>query len=213
MFNLSVPEIFSRVLTLVIALTVHEFSHAFVADHFGDDTPRLYGRLTLNPLKHLDIIGSLMLIVMGFGWAKPVPVNPAKLRQHSKAALMWVSVAGPASNLMLALIAAIPLRLKIITSSASGSILPSPFDFLLTFVFVNILLLVFNLIPISPLDGEKVLEFFLPDQLANGYAKLKPYGPLLLLVIVFLLPRFGVDIMGMIMNPVIRGFQYLLFGT
>ena len=213
MLNLSVPEIISRVITLVIAFTVHEFSHAFMADRFGDDTARLNGRLTLNPLKHLDIIGSLMLIMMGFGWAKPVPINPSKLRQHSKAAVMWVSVAGPASNLAMALCASILIRFNFIPMTASGKILPSPFEFVLTFIFINILLLVFNLIPISPLDGEKVLEFLLPEQLSASYAKLKPYGPLLLLVIVFVLPRFGVDIMSLLMNPVINGFQYLLFGS
>ena len=213
MLNLSVPEIISRVITLVIAFTVHEFSHAFMADRFGDDTARLNGRLTLNPLKHLDIIGSLMLIMMGFGWAKPVPINPSRLRQHSKAAVMWVSVAGPASNLAMALCASILIRFNFIPMTASGKILPSPFEFVLTFIFINILLLVFNLIPISPLDGEKVLEFLLPEQLSASYAKLKPYGPLLLLVIVFVLPRFGFDIMSLIMNPVIKGFQYILFGS
>jgi len=213
MFSLSVSGIISRVITLIIALTVHEFSHAYVADRFGDDTPRSLGRLTLNPIKHLDVIGSLMLIIMGFGWAKPVPVNPGKLRQHSRSALMWVSLAGPVSNLMMAFLAVIPLRLKIFSLTAGNSILPSPAEFLITFILINILLLVFNLIPVAPLDGEKVLEFLLPEQWSHQYAKLKPYGPILLLILVFILPRFGVNLLGWIMNPIINGLQSFILGS
>ncbi len=99
MFNLSPSLLISRVLTLIIALTVHEFSHAFIAYRFGDTTARDAGRLTLNPLKHLDVLGSLMLLLVGFGWAKPVPINPYALRRKSESAEMWVSLAGPASNL------------------------------------------------------------------------------------------------------------------
>lgn len=213
MFSLSVSGIISRVITLIIAFTVHEFSHAYVADRFGDDTPRSHGRLTLNPIKHLDVIGSLMLIIMGFGWAKPVPVNPAKLRQHSRSAFMWVSLAGPVSNLIMALLAVIPLRLRIFSLTAGNSILPSPAEFLLSFILINILLLVFNLIPVAPLDGEKVLEFLLPEQWSNQYAKLKPYGPILLLILVFILPRFGVNLLGWIMNPIIYGLQSFILGA
>jgi Zn-dependent protease len=213
MLSLSVSGIISRVITLIIAFTAHEFSHAYVADRFGDDTPRLHGRLTLNPIKHLDVIGSLMLIIMGFGWAKPVPVNPTKLRQHSRSAFMWVSLAGPLSNLLMALLAVIPLRLKLFTLTTSDSFLPSPAEFLLTFILINILLLVFNLIPVAPLDGEKVLEFLLPQQWSNQYAKFKPYGPIVLLVLVFILPRFGVNLLGWIMNPIIYGLQSFILGA
>lgn len=212
MLTLSAPLIISRVLTLIIALTVHEFAHAFIADRFGDDTPRIMGRLTLNPLKHLDVIGSLMLIVAGFGWAKPVPVNPIKLKQHSKSAFMWVSVAGPASNLLLACLAAIPIRFNLIPAFPTVSFLPSAMDFLVTFFIINLLLMVFNLIPLPPLDGEKILEFLLPDNMADQYAKIKPFGPILLLALVFVLPRFGIDIVGAIMGPVLNFFQIVLLG-
>lgn len=212
MLNLSAPLIISRVLTLIIALTVHEFAHAFVADRFGDDTPRIMGRLTLNPLKHLDVIGSLMLIVAGFGWAKPVPVNPVKLREHSKSAFMWVSVAGPASNLLLACLAAIPIRFNLIPAFPTFSFLPSAMDFLVTFFVINLLLMVFNLMPLPPLDGEKILEFLLPENMANQYAKIKPFGPILLLAVIFVLPRFGIDIFGAIMTPVLQFFQIVLLG-
>jgi Zn-dependent protease len=213
MLNLAPALLISRLLTLVIALTVHEFSHAFVATRFGDETARLNGRLTLNPLKHLDIIGSLMLIIAGFGWARPVPVNPAALRRHSSSALMWVSLAGPASNFVLALVAAIILRLRIVPWVASTSILPSPADFLYTFFIINLVLMLFNLIPISPLDGEKIAEFLLPPTWADRFARIQPYGPIILLIIVFVGPRFGVDIIGSIMNPAIQGLTRLLLGA
>lgn len=213
MLNLSAPVLITRIITLIIAFTVHEFAHAFVADRFGDDTPRLSGRLTLNPLKHLDVFGSLLLIIAGFGWAKPVPVNPAVLRRHSKSAFMWVSLAGPASNLLLACLAAIPIRFNMVTMVQSTTILPTPAEFLVNFFIINLMLMIFNLIPISPLDGEKVLEFLLPDEWADQYAKLRPYGPILLMVLVLVLPRFGVDVLDGIMTPIILGLEQVLLGV
>jgi Zn-dependent protease len=213
MLGLSVPEIIYRIITLIIAFTVHEFSHAFVADRFGDNTPRQYGRLTLNPLKHLDVVGSLLLIVAGFGWAKPVPINPAVLRQRSRSAIVWVSLAGPASNLLMASLAAIVYRLSPIPVIISVTFTNYLLNFISTFFFLNLVLMVFNLIPISPLDGEKVLEFLLPQEWADQYAKLRPYGPILLMVVVLVLPRFGVDVLGSIMNPIILGLQKILTGV
>jgi Zn-dependent protease len=212
MLNLSPSLLISRIITLLVALTVHEFSHAFVADRLGDDTPRNAGRLTLNPLKHLDFIGSLLLLVVGFGWAKPVPVNPWKLRQHSRSALMWVSLAGPASNLLMAIVAALVLRSGVIPNVSLASFLPTPISFLLTFIVINLVLMLFNLIPVSPLDGEKILETLLPEPLRNGYIKLQPYGPILLLILMFVLPRFGIDIISWVMNPAISGLSKILIG-
>lgn len=212
MLNLSPAVLISRIITLLVALTVHEFSHAFVADRFGDDTARNAGRLTLNPLKHLDVIGSLMLLFVGFGWAKPVPINPWKLRQHSRSAVMWVSLAGPGSNLLMAIGAAIVLRTGLIPNTTTSSFLPSPTAFLLTFIVINLLLMLFNLIPVAPLDGEKILEFLLPEPLRNGFIKIQPYGPLILLVLMFVLPRFGIDIISWFMNPALSGLSKLLIG-
>jgi len=155
MLNLSPSLLISRIITLIIALTVHEFAHAFVAYRFGDTTARDAGRLTLNPLKHLDVMGSLMLLVVGFGWAKPVPINPYALRRKSDSAVMWVSLAGPASNLLMAILAGLILRLGIFPWVASGGFLPSPAEFLFTFLSINLVLMLFNLIPLAPLDGEK----------------------------------------------------------
>src|SRR3990172_7086263 len=113
MLDLDLPSLLTRVFILVTAFSVHEFAHAWVANAFGDDTPRLNGRLTLNPAAHLDVMGSLMLLIAGFGWAKPVPVNPYLLRRRSPSALMWVSLAGPLSNLVMAALAALPLRFSL----------------------------------------------------------------------------------------------------
>lgn len=212
MLNLSPSLLISRILTLLIALTIHEFSHAFVADQLGDDTPRNAGRLTLNPLKHLDFIGSLLLLVAGFGWAKPVPVNPWKLRQRSPSALMLVSLAGPGSNLLMAILAALVLRTGLIPNTAAASFLPSPTAFLLTFIIINLILMLFNLIPVAPLDGEKILEYLLPEPLKNGFIKIQPYGPLILLALMFVLPRFGIDIISWVMNPALSVLSRFLIG-
>lgn len=213
MLNLTPSVLISRLIILVIALSFHEFCHAFVADRLGDDTPRRNGRLTLNPLRHLDPLGSLMLLVAGFGWAKPVPVNPYALRQRSSAGMMWVSLAGPASNLLLAVIGAIPLRFNWVQISSSQGILPSAGGFLYTFVVINLLLAIFNLIPVSPLDGEKILAFLLPARWADGYARFQPYGPILLMVLVFAAPLVGVDVLSWIMQPALSGILKVLLGV
>lgn len=213
MLDLSVDTIISRAIILVIAFTVHEFAHAWTANYFGDDTPRLHGRLTLNPLVHLDFMGSLLLLIAGFGWAKPVPVNPYALSRRSRSAFMWVSLAGPISNFALALLAAIPFRLNLITIQfESASIFPTISNFLLEFIFINLALMLFNLIPLAPLDGEKVLDFFIPENLRSGFDKIKQYGPILLLILIFILPRLGFDLIGIILQPALIGLLRLLIG-
>src|SRR5512137_432571 len=112
--GLDTSTLIAYIIVLLIAFSVHEFAHAWTADRFGDDTPRLNGRLSLNPLAHLDPIGSLMLLIAGFGWAKPVPVNPYALHRNSSAGVMWVSLAGPFSNLLMAILGSLPFRMKIV---------------------------------------------------------------------------------------------------
>jgi len=213
MFNLSPSLLISRVLTLIIALTVHEFSHAFIAYRFGDTTARDAGRLTLNPLKHLDVLGSLMLLLVGFGWAKPVPINPYALRRKSESAEMWVSLAGPGSNLLLAVIAGLLLRLHLFPWQASSGILPSAADFFFTFMTINLVLMLFNLIPLAPLDGEKVLAFFLPSKWSNSFSQIQRYGPILLMVLLFVLPMVGVDIISWVMTPALNQISKALLGV
>lgn len=213
MFNLTPDELICRVITLVIAFTFHEFSHAAVADWFGDLTPREAGRLTLNPLVHLDIFGSLLLLASGFGWAKPTPVNPIVLRQRSRYALLWVSLAGPISNLILAAISAIPLRLGFVKITLSSGILPTLGEFLYVFFIINVSLAVFNLIPIPPLDGEKILSSLLPERFEAAYARVQQFGPMLLILLVFAGPLVGLDVIGWIMTPLVNGLQKVFLGV
>lgn len=212
MLGLNAPTIISRLLTLVIALSFHEFAHAWMANHFGDDTPRLYGRLTLNPLAHLDPIGSLMLIVAGFGWAKPVPINPYKLQQSSRSATMWVALAGPLSNLLMAVLAAIPFRLGLVPFTFSQGLFPTPYMFLQTFIQINLLLMLFNLIPLAPLDGEKVAQYLFPNAGVRVLDTIRPYGPLILLAVVFVLPTLGIDLIGWTLRPLFTLFWNVLVG-
>ena len=211
MLDLSATELISRLLTLVIALTLHEYAHARAAAFFGDDTPRLAGRLTLNPLRHLDPLGSLMLVVAGYGWARPVPINPTALRQRSRAAVMLVSLAGPFSNLLLALLASLPYHLLRASAGASNGALNFLNQFLISFVVLNVTLCVFNLLPVAPLDGEKVLEYLLPEPARKVLYAVRPYGMFILLALVFVLPMLGVDAFGALVRaPVLAISRFLL---
>ncbi|MEL7627113.1 MAG: site-2 protease family protein [Anaerolineaceae bacterium] len=211
--NLNPATLISRVITLIIALSVHEFSHAFVATRFGDDTPRRAGRLTLNPLKHLDPIGSLMLILVGFGWAKPTPIDPYVIRQHNKAGVMLTSIAGPVSNLLMAVLAAFPLRLGLFQASYQMSgIFPTIGYFLVEFIYTNVALFLFNMIPLAPLDGEKVLEFFLPNSWQGALQAIRQYGPFVLLALVFLGPLIGFDLFGTIIRRPLMAIVNFLIG-
>jgi len=212
MFNLNSATIISRIITLIIAFSVHEFAHAWTANAFGDDTPRANGRLTLNPAAHLDLMGTLMLLFAGFGWARPVPINPYTLRRRSPSAVMWVSLAGPLSNLLLAVLAAIPLRLGLVAFRFSSGMLPSMFSFLLEFISINLLLLLFNLIPLAPLDGEKIAEFLFPPSWANFMETIRPYGPLILMALIFVGPMVGIDLLGWILRPALLGLRSILIG-
>ena len=212
MLNLNPATLISRIITLLIAFSVHEFSHAYVADSFGDDTPRMNGRLTLNPAVHLDLMGTLMLLFAGFGWARPVPVNAYALQRRSPAALMWVSLAGPLSNLALALLAVIPLRAGLIPYRVSSGLFPTLYTFLIEFIIINLALMLFNLIPLAPLDGEKVLQYFFPPSWANFMDKIRPYGPMILLAILFVGPAIGLDFFGIFFTPVLSKLFHLLIG-
>ena len=192
MSNMPFPVIFSLLFVLLISFSVHEYAHALVADIFGDDTPAKQGRLTLNPLAHLDIIGSLFLLNFGFGWAKPVEVNPYTLERRSKSARMWVSLAGPISNVILALLAAFPIKIGLINMVESESqLFPSLYEFLTYFIFFNFVLAFFNLLPIFPLDGEKVLIYFLPDSGKAFMDRIRGYSYAPLFVLLWVLPFFG----------------------
>jgi Zn-dependent protease len=212
MLNLTLPVFISRIFTLVVAFTVHEFAHAWSADQLGDDTPRINGRLTLDPRVHLDIVGSLLLLIVGFGWAKPVPINPYALQRRTPAGTMLVSVAGPFSNLVMAILASLPFRAGLLDPfTPSGEILPSASSLLLEFIFINMILLFFNLVPLAPLDGEKVAEYFLPPSGQDFLARIRPYGPMILLFLLFLTPRMGLDVFSwLVVGPARQVLQMLV---
>ena len=220
MLNLNPATLITRIIVLLTAFSVHEFAHAWTANYFGDNTPRINGRLTLNPLAHLDPMGSLLLVVAGFGWAKPVPVNPYTLRRSAPSAMMWVAFAGPLSNFLMALLAAIPFRLNLITlddlyasfAVQSSSFLPTPAGFLWEFIYINLILMLFNLIPIPPLDGDKIAEFFLPDAWKSKMAQIRPYGPMILILLFIAGPYLGLDVLGWILGPPLRLLVNLLVG-
>jgi len=174
----------------LLAITCHEVSHGYIAWRFGDPTAKMLGRLTLNPIKHLDIIGTIMVFVIGIGWAKPVPVVFENLR-HPKKDMIWVAAAGPITNLLLATISAILLRglVTFVSPAAAGSSLAmvvEPLVLMLAFsVYINLLLAIFNMFPIPPLDGGRVLMGLLPDRQAATLSRLEPYGMMIIIVLVF----------------------------
>lgn len=189
-------EVIARLLIVFVAFPVHELAHAWLADYFGDDTPRVNGRLSFNPVAHIDIVGALVLMVYGFGWAKPVPVNEYKLSRTSKSAPMLVALAGPVSNLLLALLIAIPARFFLTAFPATLA------RIVLSFVGINIILLFFNLIPLFPLDGEKVLMGLLPYNGQARLAEMRRFGFFPLLIALFFLPWIGLDVIGwLIIGP------------
>jgi Zn-dependent protease len=220
MLDLHPAVLISRIIVLFTAFSVHEFAHAWTANYFGDSTPKINGRLTLNPLAHLDPMGSLLLVVAGFGWAKPVPVNPYTLRQRAPSAMMWVSLAGPLSNFLMALLAAIPFQLGLIShdqlysalATQSSTILPTPAGFLWEFITLNLVLMLFNLIPLPPLDGDKILDFFLPERWQDAVARIRPYGPMVLIALFLIGPYVGLDVLGWILGPPLRFLVTLLVG-
>jgi len=186
-------EFIQRILLLIVpmlvALTAHELAHAWVADRLGDPTPRMLGRLTINPLKHLDPIGTLAIFLTGmFGWAKPVPVNPNNFKDPAKA-MKWVALAGPITNLCLAAIFAVLAKIMIMTAGAfvlrTSPILAPRFIMVHIGILLNVALGIFNMIPIPPLDGSKVLMSVLPFDKALAFSKIEPYGFIILIMLIY----------------------------
>ena len=204
-------QIIAFALTAILAFAYHEYAHAIVADRLGDPTPRSFGRMSPNPLRHLSAFGLIMLFLVGFGWAT-TPVNPNQLRGNPRKSMMIVAIAGPLANLAMATLFAIPIRLGIFDPSFSEELLPTAFQICWTGVQINLLLFAFNLLPIPPLDGFTILLGLLPADLAYQLAGLRQYGSMILLALI-ILPQFtGFSIIGQVISPITETLTLLLTG-
>lgn len=189
---------------LVIALTIHEFAHAFVADKLGDPTPTYQGRVTLNPLAHLDPIGTLAILLVGFGWGKPVQFDPFNLKDPKRDTAL-IALAGPASNVLLAIALAVVYHLLPQTAFFAGLLAP-----VLQFIIsINIMLAVFNMVPVYPLDGSKILQAILPPENALAYEQfMHRYGSIVLLMLI--VPWAGTSPVHSLITPIISFIMGLL---
>lgn len=197
----------------LLAITMHEVAHGYVAERFGDPTARLLGRLNLNPIRHLDPIGTVAIFVFGFGWARPVPVNAGNLRRP-KRDMIWVALAGPATNLLLAVFSALLLRgMGFLETTFLGETqlfmqVVKPLRMMTGFsLYINVLLGVFNLLPLPPLDGGRILTGILPEKQAMIVNRLEPFGFILILFLVFF-----TNIWSVVLSPVVGALVVILAG-
>ena len=217
MTNRSTQEIIYTLVSFVIAITIHEFMHAYTANRLGDSTARRLGRITLNPIMHFDPIGffGMVMIALGYpfiGWGKPVPVQPGNFRgrwnAHRKEGMLLVAAAGPLSNVAQALVAAIPFQILWRTESSNVDVMVA----LQTFIWVNMLLAAFNMIPIPPLDGYKILLGILPSFWNKALQPLEQYGFMVLLLFMFVGGRVGgTSIISEMTNPVVSALQRIVY--
>ncbi|MGI6209050.1 MAG: site-2 protease family protein [Anaerolineae bacterium] len=212
--NATIAQLLASVIALLIAFTVHEATHALMATNLGDTTARRLGRLSLNPVAHLDPLGTIMILVSGFGWGKPVPVNPYNLRPAGRLGMGLVAAAGPISNILLAYVFAAPFRANLITIGMmrGGDIIPSLGQVLFTVVMLNVYLAVFNLLPVAPLDGFKVVLGLLPPRWAYALARTERYGPLILLFLILSGGLIRFNLLDATLVPVARVILQLVLG-
>jgi len=197
--GLDLPTLLVLLPAVVVATTFHEYAHALVADRLGDPTPRRLGRLSLNPLVHLDVLGTLFFVLFRFGWAKPVPVDPRNFA-NPRQGMLQVALAGPLANITIAF--AIGLLLK--SQRVADTPWAAAADML---VLINLVLAVFNLIPIPPLDGSRILESLLTGEQARAYARIQPYGTVLILGLLY------TGIVGRLMTPAVEWLYGLFTGA
>ena len=189
---------------ILFSLTIHEYAHAYIAHKLGDDTAKTLGRLTLNPLKHLDPLGTILLLIVHFGWAKPVPVDPRNFK-NPKQDMLYVAIAGPISNIITAVVAAVLLKLILINYGSligSANILEPIVQTLYWLIFIGVVLAVFNMLPFPPLDGSRVLYGILPDRMSNSIRQIETYG-------IFIL--FGIILLGGSIFSKVITFPFVVF--
>jgi Zn-dependent protease len=204
----NVYAIIGFLLGILIAITVHEYFHAYSANYFGDPTAKNRGRVSLNPLKHLDPVGTIFLFLAGFGWGKPVPINPNNLK-NPKLDQLWIALSGPISNLLVAFIFAIPYKWALI-SGAELSIMNSPLFIISHYIVdINIILAIFNLLPIPPLDGADIIRVIVPEKIFYYFQKI---GPPILFILLFLefstITNFS--IFSKVFSPIIETLSYIV---
>jgi len=204
--TLSQPmQLIAFVVAFLVGLTIHEYAHAWTAFRLGDDTAKLLGRLTLNPLKHLDFLGLLFILIVGVGWAKPVPYNPRNVKDQNGE--IKIALSGVFANLLLALILGAVIR---VATAYGITIDSSPIlSFIATIVFVNLALVAFNIIPIPPLDGSRVIESYLSFE---SRLKFEQIGPMILVGIIVGQQLLGFPILTMIIEPIIRFLSFITTG-
>jgi len=196
----------------LFAVTLHEVAHGYAAERFGDPTARMLGRLTFNPLKHLDPIGTLALLIFGFGWARPVPVNFGNLR-NPRRDMIWVALAGPLANLAIALLSALALRgllllAAVLPDQGAALAVLQPVALMIGFsLYINVLLGVFNLVPFPPFDGGRVMVGLLPARQGEMLSRFEPFGFIVVLLLIFYTPIWRV-----VFQPLISSLVVLFSG-
>ena len=212
-FGLSADVLLARLLVIFLGIPLHEWAHGWVAHLLGDETPELQGRLSLNPFIHLDPVGTLAILFTGFGWGRPAMVNPYRMSRVSnpRVGMALSALAGPVSNIVQAMVLAIPIRLGLLTLLNANQAFRLA-QVLFVAIQVNIGLAAFNLLPIPPLNGSRVLAGIAPSHMADAIERMEPYAVYILLFVLFLLPQIGLDVVGILVRPLQQAlFRIIVF--
>lgn len=213
MFGLTPARLLGRLIVIFLGIPIHEWAHGWMAYVLGDETPEIQGRLTLNPFVHLDPIGTLMILFTGYGWGRSAKVNPYRMSRvgSARTGMALSALAGPMSNIIQAVLFALPIRLGLLDRLPAAQA-DRLVQVLIAVIGVNISLAVFNMIPIPPLDGSKVLAGVAPAPVADALERAEPYAPMLLMLLIFVLPQLGFDLIGILTRPAMIFLLRFLIG-